>query len=582
VISEKSLERLDRSTWLAQVGVGRGRLVLFVEDPLFRMFWYSGFQLYANALLIGTASWITPRGSELGLSKVGTCEGESQVGTHLDSLGVLFVMNTTAVRRHLFYPGAASVALGLALLTSCAVNPATGDRQLTLMSEGQEIQMGRDADPDIVASMGLYPDEGLQAYVQALGAQLAARSERPNLSWTFRVLDDPVINAFALPGGYIYVTRGILAYLDSEAELAGVLGHEIGHVTARHSVNQISRAQVAQLGMGVGMILVPELQQFEGLASASLGLLFLKFGRDDERQADELGVRYMGRLGYDPVQLSGVMGMLGRVTAGEGGGGTPEWLSTHPNPENREEAILRLAETAEVASDPPKVVREAFIQRLDGLVFGENPREGFFRGARFYHPDMRFQMDFPSGWQTANTRQAVQAISPQEDAVMALTVGEGTGSGPALRSFLAQEGMQGAGLSESAVNGLPAAAADFRFQTAEETIEGRVLFLEYSGTLLRLLAYGTASSWPGSRAVARAAMESFRPLADPDYLNVEPARIRLVRVPRAIPLEGFLTQQGVQDRGDEVRLLNRLEGNPTLEAGGILKIPTGGRLPGGL
>ena len=133
---------------------------------------------------------------------------------------------------------------------------------------------------DIVASMGLYPDGDLQAYVQELGEELAARSERPDLPWTFRVLDDPVINAFALPGGYIYVTRGLLAYLDSEAELAGVLGHEIGHVTARHSVNQISRAQVAQLGLGVGMILAPELQQFEGLASASLGLLFLKFGRD--------------------------------------------------------------------------------------------------------------------------------------------------------------------------------------------------------------------------------------------------------------------------------------------------------------
>ena len=252
-------------------------------------------------------------------------------------------------------------------LASCAVNPATGQRQLSLMSEGQEIQMGREADPEIVASMGLYPDEDLQAYVQELGEALASRSERPDLPWTFRVLDDPLINAFALPGGYIYVTRGIMAHFESEAELAGVLGHEIGHVTARHSVNQISKAQLAQIGMGVGMILAPELQQYEWLASASMQLLFLKFGRDDEHQADELGVRYMGRVGYDPAQLSGVMAMLGQVTR-EGGGGPPEWLSTHPNPENREEAILEMAETAEVALEPALVRRDVYRQLLDGIL----------------------------------------------------------------------------------------------------------------------------------------------------------------------------------------------------------------------
>jgi predicted Zn-dependent protease len=490
-------------------------------------------------------------------------------------------MKTYRMHRQHRGSGAAAAALGLAFLASCVVNPATGERQLTLMSEGQEIQMGQDADPDIVASMGLYPDQGLQTYVQELGEELATSSERPDLPWTFRVLDDPVINAFALPGGYIYVTRGILAYLDSEAELAGVLGHEIGHVTARHSVNQISRAQVAQLGLGVGMILAPELQQFEGLASASLGLLFLKFGRDDERQADELGVRYMSRLGYDPAQLSGVMGMLGRVTAGGEGGRTPEWLSTHPNPENREATILRLAETADVASDPPKVVREAFIQRMDGLIFGENPREGFFRDSHFYHPDMRFQMDFPSGWQTANSRQAVQALSPQEDAILALTLGEGTEAGAALRTFLAQDGIEGAGLTEASVNGLPAAAADFRLITEDQTLDGRVLFLEHAGTLFRILAYGVSASWAGNRNAARSAQESFRPLTDPTYLNVQPARIDVVRVPRAMSLDGFLAQEGAQDRGEEVRLLNRLEGNPSLRAGDLLKIPKGGRLPGG-
>jgi len=216
--------------------------------------------------------------------------------------------------------------------TGCVTNPATGARQLILVSERQEIQLGMDADPQISASYGLYPDSAIQQYVRTLGEELAATSERPQLPWTFRVVDDPVVNAFALPGGFIYVTRGIMAYFGSEAELASVLGHEIGHVTARHSAAQMSQAQLAQLGLGVGVVLLPELADYAGLAQAGLGLLFLKFGRDDERQADGLGFRYMTRVGYDPREMPGVFAMLGRVSEASGSPGIPVWLSTHPDP----------------------------------------------------------------------------------------------------------------------------------------------------------------------------------------------------------------------------------------------------------
>src|SRR6266478_1594021 len=161
-----------------------------------------------------------------------------------------------------------AVALG------CAVNPATGSRQLMLVSESQEISMGRDYDKEVVASIGLYSDSALQAWIQQFGARLAATSERPNLPWSFRVVDDPVVNAFALPGGFIYVTRGILAHLNSEAELAGVVGHEIGHVTARHTVSQITKSQLATLGLVAGMIVRPELARFGDLAQAGMSLLF--------------------------------------------------------------------------------------------------------------------------------------------------------------------------------------------------------------------------------------------------------------------------------------------------------------------
>src|SRR6059058_5783318 len=186
----------------------------------------------------------------------------------------------------------------------CAVNPATGSRQLMLISESQEIAMGRDYDKQVAASIGLYPDSGLQRYMQQFGARLAGSSERPNLPWSFRVVDDPVVNAFALPGGYIYVTRGILAHLNSEAELAGVVGHEIGHVTARHSASQMSKQQLAQLGLAVGAIASPELGRYAGLASQALGVLFLKYSRDNESQADDLGLRYLRRAAYDPREIA--------------------------------------------------------------------------------------------------------------------------------------------------------------------------------------------------------------------------------------------------------------------------------------
>jgi predicted Zn-dependent protease len=466
------------------------------------------------------------------------------------------------------------------LIAACAVNPATGERQLTLMSEAQEVQMGREADPQIVGSMGLYPNDELQAYIQDLGSQLAARSERPDLPWTFRVLDDPTVNAFALPGGYIYVTRGIMAHLDSEAELAGVLGHEIGHVTARHSVSQISRQQLFQ-GLAVGaMIVKPELQRFGNLIGAGMQLLFLKYGRDDEHQADELGVRYMGRVGYDPHQLGGVMAMLGNVTSASGGGRVPEWLSTHPNPENRESNIEAMADSAEVAADPALVGRDRYLPRLEGLIYGTNPREGFFRDARFYHPDLAFLMDFPTGWQTANLKQAVQALSAEEDALMVLTVEQAETPRAGLDAFLGQEGIQAGQPRVRNRNGLATASAEFRAETEEGTLDGRVTYVRHGNLTYRLLGYAPTSVWPQRRGVVQESHDSFRRLTDSAYLNVEPARLRLVTVQRSMGLGAFLQREGATAFEEDVRLLNRIDGDGPIPAGTVMKVPAGGRLPG--
>src|SRR5256712_6371867 len=239
----------------------------------------------------------------------------------------------------------------------CAVNPATGARQLMLISESQEIAMGRDYDQQVAASIGLYADTAWQRWIQQFGARLAANSERPNLPWTFHVVDDPVVNAFALPGGYIYVTRGILAHLNSEAELGGVVGHEIGHVTPRHPVSQMSKQQLTQLGLAVGSIASPEFGRYAGLAGQALGALFVKYSRNNESQADDLGLRYMRRANFDPREMPHVFEMLTRVSQAQGGGRVPEWLGTHPDPENRrgriEQEIAALPQNFSGAAGQP-------------------------------------------------------------------------------------------------------------------------------------------------------------------------------------------------------------------------------------
>jgi len=461
-----------------------------------------------------------------------------------------------------------------ALLTGCAVNPVTGSRQLVLMSESQEIQLGRDADQDITRSLGLYDDPGLQSYVQDLGIRMARQSERPNLPWTFRVLDDPTVNAFALPGGYIYVTRGILTHFGSEAELAGVLGHEIGHVTARHGVVQVSRAQLAQLGLGIGTILAPDLAPFADLAGAGLSLLFLSYGRDAERQADDLGLAYMTREGYDPREMAATFEMLASASGAEDGDRIPGFLSTHPDPLDRRNRILDQVAAGLVQGD--RVEREAYLQRLNGMVFGEDPREGFFDGATFYHPDMEFRMDFPSGWRTVNQRDAVQALSPEQDAALVLTLAEGASPRAARDAFLSAQGISGQSLTEGTVNGLPAARADFTATAQDGTFLGTVLVVQHGGLMFRILGYAPQARWEQRRAAVQGAMGSIGPLRDAAILGIQPARLELVRTEQAMTLEQFHERFPSTVPLRTVGTINHVRPGQSIPAGMLMKRVVGG------
>ena len=201
----------------------------------------------------------------------------------------------------------------LFLVVSCAINPVSGGRELMLLSESQEIELGRKTDGQVVSQYGIYEDQKLTDYINGLCQRFGKLSHRPNLNYQFKIVDTATVNAFAVPGGYIYFTHGILAHLNSEAELAGVMGHEMGHITARHSAQQYTRAQFAQVGLGLGMILSETVRNFCGLAQFGVGMLFLRFSRDNERQADDLGVEYASKAGYDASQMASFFDTLERM-----------------------------------------------------------------------------------------------------------------------------------------------------------------------------------------------------------------------------------------------------------------------------
>jgi len=457
--------------------------------------------------------------------------------------------------------------------SSCAVNPATGNNQIMLVSEAQEIAMGRQADAAVVQSIGVYADPGWQRYIQQFGARLAATSERPNLPWTFRVVDDPAVNAFAIPGGFVYVTRGLLAHLTSEAELASVVGHEIGHVTARHTAAAMSKQQLLGLGLALGSMANKQVAKYAGTANQALGILYLKFSRDDESQADQLGLRYMRRGGYDPRQMPEVFRMLDRLGAADGGGGRlPTWLATHPSPGNRVAAI-----NGQIAALPQdfsgtSVNRDSYQRLLDGIVFGINPRQGYFTGSQFFHPDLRFQIAFPAGWALNNGAQAVIAVSPAKDAAIELAQAAEPSADAAARAFLAQDGItSGSSARVTLAGGLAGISSPFAAAAEGGTVRGTVLFVEYGGAVYGIVGYAPEARWSTYQAAAEGAERSFRSLTDPAALSVQPRHVDIVTLVRTTTIAQLAQERPSPVSAATLALINQVDVQTPLASGRLVK-----------
>lgn len=461
------------------------------------------------------------------------------------------------------------------LCVGCATNPVTGRRELSLIPESQEIQMGRDASTGDVQRVGEYQSPAAQALVKSIGQQIAAKSERPNLPWEFHLLDDAAVNAFAYPGGFIFVTRGLMTYLNSEAELAEVIGHEVGHVTAKHTVSAMSKQQVTQ-GLLVGAsIFSSTVAKYGDMLGGGASLLFLKFGRDDETQADALGFRYSLNIGYDVRESPKVFTTLGRL-ADASGARIPEWQSTHPDPGNRvQKAQARLQSVTPAQLTGTKVNHDAYLKLVDGMVFGDDPHQGYFKGTRFLHPDLKFELTFPSGWKTANQSDAVLGQNAEGTAQMQLAPGKGTPA-QAIATFLGQQGIVVRSQNQNAINGLPAASAEFDATTQSGALRGVVTAIQLGNATYQLLGLTTAAAAAQTIPTIDGAVRTFRALNDPALINVQPARVQLVTLSEAMNGQTFVQRYPSSVDATQVYIINAIDATTALPKGAVLKRVVGG------
>ena len=476
--------------------------------------------------------------------------------------------------------------LSLVFLNNCARNPVTGKRQVVLMSEAQEIAMGQEADPQIVAQYGLYDDKNLQAFITEKGKAMAAISHRPNINYEFKIVDSEVLNAFAVPGGYVYFTRGIMAHFNNEAQFTGVLGHETGHITARHTVSQQRNAMFGQLGILAGVIINPELGRFAETASQGLGLLFLKFGRDAERQADELGVEYSSKIGYDATEMADFFKTLERKSEGSESAELPTFLSSHPNPGDRFVTVNKLATEWKQKLNLKNAIvnRNSYLQRIEGMIYGEDPKQGFLENNVFYHPELKFQFPTPANWNFQNTPQRVQFAPKDGKALLMMSLAPGNNLQEAASTMLQQNGLRSLESQQITVNGLPAIAIvaepqpqqqqQGQQQQQQQQPNVRILtyLIEYNKSFYWLLGATSATDFNQFYPLFKNTMDGFRILTDQAKINKKPERIRNKTITKSATLQQVLkTYKTPDDRLNELAILNGMNLTDVVPVGMMIK-----------
>lgn len=464
----------------------------------------------------------------------------------------------------------------LAPIVGCALNPATGERSFTgFMSPEAEKEVGAEQHPALVRQFGgEYTDPRLDRYVSKVGASLAAQTEMPDLNFTFTVLDDELINAFALPGGYVHVTRGLLALAENEAEMASVLGHEIGHVTARHAAQRYSQSMAANIGVGVLGVLGAVAGLPAGtadLAGFGAQAYLQSYSRDQELEADKLGIRYMTRAGYDPAAMATFFRKLDAYTqlqaalVGDPGSGERfDIMASHPRTADRVTQAVKLAQAQHVANG--RVDRDRYLAAIDGLLYGDSPQQGVRRGRIFAHPGLRIAFEVPPGFVMFNSDKQLTARGPEGSLIVFDSPGGNSAAAQSMTQYVARFGggkIQFGDVQPLTINGMEAATGTARVNTRGGPMDIRMVAIREAAERIYRFVFLTppALSSRLSEELERTTY-SFHRLSADEAAAIKPLRIGIVKVASgdtpaslarrmatALPLETFQVINGLNAGG---------------------------------
>lgn len=480
----------------------------------------------------------------------------------------------------------------LFLITACTVqkSPVTGSNRAYGYSWEEEKKLGAQSDKQIMQQYGVYPNEDLQQYISNIGHDILSvshmrREDTPQkykeTEFEFKVLNTPAPNAFALPGGYVYVTRGMLAHLENEAQLAVVLGHEIGHVAARHASQRAFEQQVGQVALLGGAIAGEELLGVPGGTVLNLGgqaaqLLFMSYSRDDERESDRLGVEYAAKQNYEAADGAGFFTSLERLSD-QSGQSVPVWQSTHPDPGARSETIPELAQKWREKGYEQNIENtDRYMNHIDGIIYGNNPREGFAENGTFYHPELAFMFQYPSDWNIINQPNMVAVVTEEQDAVSIMEIDSKSESPRAsVSAFVGQKGFTVRGQGSAQNNGMNAYEAVATAKNKQgNTYQFYVYAVEYDGNIYRFTSYTTVPKFSQYESEFAEISNSFDELNDEDILQIQPVRLEVRKANHSGTISSFLPDNLPQDITEEdVAILNQVKLDETVEEGNWIKIP---------
>jgi predicted Zn-dependent protease len=470
----------------------------------------------------------------------------------------------------------ASMIVGVG--SGCAVNPVSGRPELTLISAKQEQELGAEEAKKVEAGMGFADESGFTPFLDQLGQRLAEQSPRKNVTFQFHIVDMAEPNAFALPGGYIYVSRGLLALSNTEGELAGVVGHEIGHVAGKHAVQRISKqapmAVVFGLASGItGLVSQTVGDLIGGVGNLAQSAIFSPYSRSQETEADEVGQQIAAAAGWDPLELSTFLANLEReVTLHEKEPRKPSFFDSHPATPDRVADTTRHAKSLTRATrDPISPTREAYLARLNGVVVGPRAANGIFRGSAFLHPDLNIFVQFPEKWPHENAPGKIVAAAPKGDAAVVLE-GVATGDDPLEGARVLGKAIQvdlAAKAESLTINGLPAARA---VVPTNGRAYAEVTWIAHGGLVFQFLTIAPTEQSKTFQPLFESVTHSFRQLSPSERAGITEKRIRLITAHKGETIEGLAARAHSAWKVDEVAVSNGLSVTAPLREGQVLKV----------